>query len=151
MKTTIHQNLFAALLTPAVLLALGACDQTGNRAETRKAREATITASAAAELKDASARAGAVTGKGVGAGGDIAAKVVEQPGADDALIAAKVTTGLAADKNLSALKIAVDARDGVVTLRGPAPSAAARARAEEIARNVQGVTSVNNQLNVQAG
>ena len=71
--------------------------------------------------------------------------------ADDVLIAAKVTTGLAPDKNLSALKIKVDAHDGVVTLRGPAPSAAARSRAEEIARNVQGVTAVNNQLNVQAG
>ena len=76
---------------------------------------------------------------------------MDAPQVDDALIAAKVTTGLAADKNLSALHIQVAAHDGVVTLRGPAPSAAARARAEEIARNVQGVTSVVNQLDVRAG
>ena len=70
---------------------------------------------------------------------------------DDTLIAAKVTTGLAADRSTSAMRIQVDSNAGVVTLRGPAPSAAARARAEEIARNVQGVTSVRNQLDVQAG
>ena len=130
----------------ALLLSLAACDQAGTgRAgalhATRMAVEATKTMGASA----------AVAEKTVDAAGEVATRAPDQLRIDDALIAAKVTTGLAADKNLSALRIKVDAHGGVVTLRGPAPSAAARARAEEIARNVQGVTSVNNQLDVQAG
>lgn len=154
---TIFPGTAGALVSAALLLALGACDRTDNdvsaQQATRKAVEATKTmsATAAVELKDASARAAAATEKAVDAAGEVTAKVAGQLRLDDALIAAKVTTGLAADKNLSALKIKVDSRDGVVTLRGPAPSAAARSRAEEIARNVQGVNSVNNQLTVQAG
>jgi osmotically-inducible protein OsmY len=149
----IPTRLLAAAAALGMLLALGACDRTDNRVDTRKAVEATKTAgaTAAVELKEASARAAALTEKAVDAAGEVTAKAVDQLRLDDALIAAKVTTGLAADKNLSALHIKGAARDGVVTLRGPAPSAAARARAEEIARNVQGVTSVVNQLDVQAG
>ena len=70
---------------------------------------------------------------------------------DDAAITTKVNAELAADKDLSAIKIDVDTKDGVVTLTGPAPSAGARERATEIAKNVKGVTSVNNQLTVKAG
>ncbi len=70
---------------------------------------------------------------------------------DDRLIIAKVSTGLAADTQLTVFRFQVECRGGVVTLRGPAPSAAVRARAEEIARNVQGVTSVVNRLDVRAG
>lgn len=156
MKTS-SPRIVGALASATFLLALGGCERTDNRASaeqaTRKAVEATKTmgATAAVEFKDASARAAAVTEKAVDAAGEVTAKVADQLRLDDALIAAKVSTGLAADKHLSALKIKVDSRDGVVTLRGPAPSAAARSRAEEIARNVQGVTSVNNQLNVPAG
>jgi hypothetical protein len=155
MKTVSNRWAIAVSALP-LLLALGACDRTDNRVEaeraTRKAVEATrdAGATAAVQLKEASAKAAVVTEKAVDAAGEVAAKVSEELRLDDRLIAAKVTTGLAADKNLSALKIKVDARGGVVTLRGPAPSAAARARAEEIARNVQGVTSVDNQLEVQA-
>ena len=154
---TISPRVVGALASAALLLALGGCDRTDNRVSaeqaTRKAVEATKTmgASAAVELKEASAKAAAVTEKAVDAAGEVTAKVADQLRLDDALIAAKVTTGLAADKHLSALKIKVASRNGVVTLSGPAPSEAARARAEEIARNVQGVTSVTNQLNVQAG
>jgi hypothetical protein len=70
---------------------------------------------------------------------------------DDRLIIAKVSTGLAADSQLTVFRFQVECRGGVVTLRGPAPTAAVRARAEEIARNVQGVTAVVNRLDVQAG
>lgn len=138
------RKLIAVLMSLASLLAMGACDRSDSSVATlRKPVEATKTAGASA--------ASAGTQMTVSAAAEVATPTAYQPGADDALIAAKVTTGLAADKNLSALRIKVEARDGVVTLRGPAPSAAARARAEEIARNVQGVSSVNNQLNVQPG
>ncbi|WP_424022315.1 BON domain-containing protein [Neisseria gonorrhoeae] len=49
------------------------------------------------------------------------------------------------------MKINVDTKDGVVTLNGPAPSAAAKDKATDIAKQVKGVTSVNNQLVVKPG
>lgn len=70
---------------------------------------------------------------------------------DDATITAQVNAGLAKDPDLSALKINVDTVNGKVTLNGPAPSTVARDRAETIAKAVNGVTSVNNQLVVTAG
>ncbi len=69
---------------------------------------------------------------------------------DDATITAQVNASLAKDPDLSALKINVDTVDGKVTLNGPAPTTVARDRAETIAKGVQGVTSVNNQLVVTA-
>ncbi len=70
---------------------------------------------------------------------------------DDAQITTQVKTGLSTDKDLSAGQIDVDTKDGVVTLKGMAPTAAAKARAAEIARNVKDVKSVDNQLQVRAG
>lgn len=70
---------------------------------------------------------------------------------DDVAITAQISTGLARDSELSALKIDVDTKDGAVILRGPAPSAAARERAGTVARGITGVTSVDNQLVVKAG
>jgi hyperosmotically inducible protein len=64
----------------------------------------------------------------------------------DVGITAAVSAGLAKDPDLSALKINVDTRDGVVSLNGPAPSAAAKARAESIAQAVKGVKSIHNNL-----
>lgn len=154
---TISPGIAGALAPAVLLLALGACDRTDTRVSAkqagRDAAEATKTmgANAQVEPKDASATAAAAPHKAVDDAGWVTAKVAEQARPDDALIAAKVTTGLAADRNLSVLKIKVDSREGVVTLRGPVPNAAARARAEEIARNVQGVTAVSNQISVQPG
>lgn len=70
---------------------------------------------------------------------------------DDAAITSKVKSGLAADKDLSALSINVDTHEGVVTLRGTAPTVAARSRAGEIARHVKDVRAVENQLQVKSG
>jgi hyperosmotically inducible protein len=69
---------------------------------------------------------------------------------DDATITAKVNASLAKDPDLSALKINVDTVNGTVTLNGPAPSTVARDRAETLAKAVEGVTAVNNQLVVTA-
>lgn len=69
--------------------------------------------------------------------------------ADDRLTS-MVLTGLKADKELNPLRIDVDTREGVVTLSGSVPTAAAKARASEIAQNVKDVKSVNNQLTVSA-
>lgn len=64
----------------------------------------------------------------------------------DAGITASVKTALAADPSLSALKIDVDTRDGVVSLKGPAPDEKSRERAAVLAAAPDGVRSVDNQL-----
>jgi hyperosmotically inducible periplasmic protein len=69
--------------------------------------------------------------------------------ADDAAITASVAAGLVKDPDLSALKIDVDTKNGVVSLYGPAPSEAARVRATAIAKAVKGVLSVDNKLTVK--
>jgi hyperosmotically inducible periplasmic protein len=135
----------------AILLALGACDQYGDRTagQTPADKTAQATSRATEESRDAAARARASANK---AGEDTKAMGAAAAGkVDDASITAKVNAGLAADKDLLATKIDVDTKGGVVTLTGPAPSASARERAAEIARNVKGVSSVNNQLTVKAG
>lgn len=69
---------------------------------------------------------------------------------DDGQITARVNAGLAADSNLSAIRIDVDTKDGVVTLTGPVPNATAKERAEEIAKGVNEVKSVRNELTVSS-
>jgi hyperosmotically inducible periplasmic protein len=67
----------------------------------------------------------------------------------DMAITAEVNTRLARDTQLSALQINVDTAAGRVVLRGSAPDTDARARATELARGVDGVVAVDNELNVQ--
>jgi hyperosmotically inducible protein len=69
--------------------------------------------------------------------------------AQDASITASVSAGLIKDPDLSAIKIDVDTKNGVVTLYGPAPSQAALDRATVIAKTVKGVSSVDNKLTVK--
>ena len=75
-----------------------------------------------------------------------AAPAAGMPRVDDAQITAKVKAGLAAARDLGGARIDVDTRDGVVTLSGPVQTAAVKARASEIARQVQDVRDVNDQL-----
>jgi osmotically-inducible protein OsmY len=148
-----------AVLLAGAALTLAACDNAGNRtagekldsaiAKTEQAADtaAAKTAEALKEAKakiDASGTAAEVKDAAKNAGAAVSATV------DDAAITASVSAGLAKDPDLSAIKIDVDTKGGVVSLKGPAPTAAARARAEEIAKGVQGVTSVNNQLEVRS-
>jgi hyperosmotically inducible protein len=64
----------------------------------------------------------------------------------DAAITTAINAELAKDKDLSALKIDVDTQDARVRLNGTAPDAAARDRATALARAVDGVVAVDNQL-----
>ena len=59
----------------------------------------------------------------------------------NALMVSKVTTG----------KLNVDTVKGVVTLKGSVPTAAQKAMAEKVAKQVNGVASVKNSLTVSAG
>ena len=62
----------------------------------------------------------------------------------------KVKTALAADVGMGTIMaIDVDSDDGVVTLKGHVDSAEAKSRAEAVAKKVDGVSSVKNQLEVR--
>jgi hyperosmotically inducible periplasmic protein len=71
--------------------------------------------------------------------------------AADAQITARVNQALADQKDLRAVRIDVDTRDGVVTLSGAVQSAATKARVTEVAKGVKDVKSVNDQLTLAAG
>ena len=65
---------------------------------------------------------------------------------DDATITAQVKAALAADPDLSALKINVDTLQGAVKLKGEVKSIALRRKADALAAGIKGVKSVDNQL-----
>lgn len=67
---------------------------------------------------------------------------------DDSAITGKIKAELAGDKSVSALHIHVTTTNGHVRLTGTAKSIAEKRRAEQIARSVQGVISVSNDISV---
>jgi osmotically-inducible protein OsmY len=66
----------------------------------------------------------------------------------DAGLTSAVKTKLLADTSVSGLAINVDTSNGVVTLTGTVPTAAAKERALQLARETSGVKSVTDQLKV---
>ncbi|ODS61932.1 MAG: transporter [Acidovorax sp. SCN 65-108] len=139
------------LAVSALVLGLSAC---GKKEEPTAAVEKTEQAAAEARAKAASAMENAQTKVEQGAANaESSAKDAANKGMvflSDAEITAQISASLAKDPDLSAVKIDVDTANGRVTLKGPAPSAVARERAEGIAKAVSGVSSVNNQLVVSA-
>ena len=67
---------------------------------------------------------------------------------DDASITAAVKAKLTADGDINPFNIDVDTNDGVVTLQGQVAKAEARSKAEEHARDTEGVTRVINLITV---
>jgi osmotically-inducible protein OsmY len=152
--TPVQRNSLTIVSLLAILLALGACDRVGDRTAGERIDSATAKTESAAkalqrDAKDATAGAGAALDNAVDKTKAMGASASDK--IDDALITTKVKAAIASDKDLSAIKIDVDTQNGVVTLSGPAPTAAAKERASEIARNVKGVNSVDNQLTDKAG
>jgi hyperosmotically inducible protein len=115
--------------------------KTEDAAAKAKAKAESEMASAGTAMKNA-------TQSAESSGKDMAAKAGEK--IDDLTITTAVTTGLAKDPDLSALKINVDTRNGAVTLNGSAPTDAAREKASTLAKAVKGVNSVDNKLVVKA-
>jgi len=68
---------------------------------------------------------------------------------DDAALTAKVKSTLLADSQVKGTQIDVDSNNGVVTLHGSVATASEKARAEQLAQNVEGVRSVRNNLAAQ--
>lgn len=72
---------------------------------------------------------------------------------DDMIISAKVIGKIAQEKvfgdlSITKTSIAVDTKDGVVTLNGHAKSHAQAAQAVEIAKSIKGVTKVNSNIEI---
>ncbi|WP_448101234.1 BON domain-containing protein [Luteibacter jiangsuensis] len=77
---------------------------------------------------------------------------MDQPNnADDIRVAAAVRKALVADSSLStsARNVKLVAARGTVTLRGPVKTAEEKTRVEAIVKGVAGVTSVQNQLDIE--
>lgn len=71
--------------------------------------------------------------------------------ASDTWITSKTKIALYADERVKGSQVSVDTmKDGVVHLRGKVDSAEAKAAATEIAKNIEGVKSVQNDLQVVA-
>jgi hyperosmotically inducible protein len=68
---------------------------------------------------------------------------------DDAAITAKVKAALIGDPRTKAHQVNVETRDGVVQLSGFVDNSEAKSTAEELARNVDNVKSVDNELSVK--
>ncbi|NWF74910.1 MAG: BON domain-containing protein [Nitrospirae bacterium] len=69
---------------------------------------------------------------------------------DDASVTASVQGKLTADRLSNFSRINVDTDRGVVSLNGVVRSAEEQTRADELARQVEGVTKVNNNLQIQS-
>ena len=145
------------LAVTALALGLAACGKTeeptvGQRLDSAVEKTEQAAAEARAKAESALKKAESTMEKGAASAESSAKQAADTAlGAiDDASITAQVKAGLAKDADLSAIKINVDTANGAVTLSGLATSAAARDRAETIAKGVKGVTSVNNQLTMQA-
>jgi len=69
---------------------------------------------------------------------------------DDTSITAQVKYALLTHRSTSALKTEVDTHNGVVMIRGKAGSDAEKDLVSKLARGVRGVTSVTNEMTVQA-
>lgn len=178
MKTTTTRIALASLLGGALLFIAGCSDKTaedagrkidqaaadakqsakdiGNKIEEKTNQAVETVKEAAADAKqaaketasEAKAAAKEVASDAKTAAkdtGDVAARL-----AKDATITASIKVDLAKDPNLSALKINVDTVNGEVTLRGEAGNADAKTRAGNLARNIAGVTRVNNELKVRS-
>ena len=149
----------ACALLGAAALALTGCEKGDNRTAGEKVDDAIAHTERAADEAKVKTERMAEEARAKVESSDAGARVAEAAkdagsavakAADDATITAAVNAGLAKDPDLSAISIDVDTNAGKVTLRGPAPNPVAKERAEQIAKDVRGVSSVDNQLEVKA-
>ncbi|MDP2817296.1 MAG: BON domain-containing protein [Polaromonas sp.] len=139
----VRRPLAAAVCSVAVLAALAACGKTDDGKTVGQSIDSGIAKTEQA-AKDAGKAMKDATKDAQASGSQASATMGEK--IDDAVITTSVNASFAKDPDLSAIKIDVDTKDGVVTLSGPAPTAAAKAKATDLAKQVKGVASVNNQL-----
>jgi osmotically-inducible protein OsmY len=69
---------------------------------------------------------------------------------DDSVVTTRVKSKFAEDSTVSAMAINVETMKGVVQLSGFAKSSTEKSRAEELARSVNGVVDVRNDIIIRA-
>ena len=69
---------------------------------------------------------------------------------DDGTLTTKVKAALLAEPGLRSLQIAVETKNGAVTLSGTVDNATSRERAKDIASSVTGVATVVDQLTIKS-
>ena len=147
------------VLIAAAAFTLAGCDKGDNRSAGEKVDDAIARTERAADEAKVKTEQMAKEARAKAESSDAGARISEAAkdagsaiakAADDATITAAVNAGLAKDPDLSAISIDVDTKAGKVTLRGPAPNPVAKERAEQIAKDVKGVSSVDNQLEVKS-
>jgi osmotically-inducible protein OsmY len=118
----------------AAAVALAGCDQRSNGTAARPSGPSDKSIAAA---PDASQKMAAATDK-------VAAAV------DDGTLTTKVKAALLAEPGLKSLQIAVETKNGAVTLSGSVDNATSRERAKDIASSVAGVATVVDQLTIKS-
>jgi hyperosmotically inducible protein len=68
--------------------------------------------------------------------------------AEDTMITTKVKTKLTTDRVKNLVSVNVDTKNGVVHLKGTVPNEQAKAEAERLAKDTDGVISVTNDIKV---
>ncbi|HKT79170.1 MAG TPA: BON domain-containing protein [Vicinamibacterales bacterium] len=141
----------AAAILLVLAAACAACSEKA-RKETREAADAVASDArsnadrALDATKEAGQKAKEIAGDVADAGKEAASAVGEA--GSDTWITAKLKVKFADEQLLQKSRIDVSTRDHVVTLTGSVPSAAAKARAETVAKGTQGVVKVVNHLSV---
>ena len=141
----------------ATLPLLSACDNADSSKTVGQKLDSAVakTEQAAADVKDATKASVESAAVALREGADQAKTAAKNAtdsvtfSGEDAAITASVAAGLIKDPDLSAIKIDIDTKQGVVSLYGPAPTEAARMRATDIAKAVKGVSGVENKLTVK--
>ena len=133
------------LMALALSMGLAACDQKPNEPTAGQKLDTAVakTEVAADEAKQKMESAAQDAATAARSAASSAAVVL-----DDTGITTKVKTAYAADPDLSAVLISVETKDGVVTLSGPVKTAADKDRAVALAKAIEGVKDVSNQLSV---
>ena len=153
----VRLSALVAAYAMATLPLLSACDNADSSKTVGQKLDSAVakTEQAAADVKDATKASVESAASALREGADQAKAAAKNASdsvtfsGEDAAITASVAAGLIKDPDLSAIKIDIDTKQGVVSLYGPAPSEAARMRATDIAKAVKGVSGVENKLTVK--
>jgi pectin methylesterase-like acyl-CoA thioesterase len=135
-RPTIYRSILVLILS-ALALGLAACEEQPSAERVGRSIDQTIEKSGE-QMNQAARTAGdklAAAGQAV----------------DDTALAARVKAALIAAPGLKSSAVDVDAANGIITLVGTTESPDKRELAEQLASNVEGVTSVRNRIVVARG
>lgn len=138
----------AAIALLVLAATLAGCQKTSTTTETPGGTSTTTTTYSVPAMPALSASASAMAHSAMSGASQALAKAEEK--IDDGALTAKVKAALLTAADVKAARIDVDSRDGLVTLNGTQESAAAIARAAEVARGTAGVVTVENKLTMQS-